>query len=570
MAAQQPGRRSSTRAAEAPGAREPLQAPAEGLVEKICGADVELGNFITGAPARRSLPGDAASALLAAIEGIAGRRPPFPSWSFLPSCAPVGRGTAACWGVARVADRQDLGRKFLATNGGCAYIDLDHLEICLPEVRSAWDHLACWHAMLRIVRSAQQAANARLDGARIHVLVNNSDGLGASYGSHLDVLVTRRAWDDMFRRRLHHLLFLAAYQASSIVFTGQGKVGSENGAPAVRFQLAQRADFIETLVGPQTTYNRPLVNSRDEPLCGLTGANDRDGRGGLARLHVIAYDSTLSHVSHLLKVGVLQLVLAMIEAERVNPALLLDDPVGAMRRWSHDPTLRHRERLIAGGSVTAVGLQQRFLEEALRFAEEGRADPVVPRAAEILALWADTLSKLEAGDLEALAGRLDWVLKLSVLRSLLVSRPGLSWASPEVKHLDHLFASLDPDEGVFWAYERSGLVERVAGEDDIARFGEEPPADTRAWTRTMLLRAAGPARVTEVNWDVVRLRAAGTGRGATWRIDLDDPRAGTRQADGAVFEGGRSLEEIAGDLATCAEGQATADHDRRGVPHASA
>jgi len=539
-----------------------LETPAGPRVAKICGADVELGNFILGARTRRSSPGDAASALLGAIEGIAGcpLLTPFASWGgrILAPYFPIVYGATAYRDVPPVTDRQDFGRKFLATNGGCAYIDLDHLEICLPEVTSAWDHLACWHAMLRMVRSAQQAANARLDGASIQVLVNNSDGLGASYGSHLDVLVTRRAWDDMFHRRLHHLLFLAAYQASSIVFTGQGKVGSENGAPAVRFQLSQRADFIETLVGPQTTYNRPLVNSRDEPLCGLRGANGGDtGQGSLARLHVISYDSTLSHVAHLLKVGVLQLVLAMIEAERVNPALLLDDPVGAMRRWSHDPTLQHRERLIAGGSVTAVELQQRLLEEARRFVEEGGADPVVPRAAEIVDLWADTLARLEEGDLETLAGRLDWVLKLSILRSLLVSRPGLSWMSPEIKHLDHLFASLDPDEGLFWAYERSGLVERVISEGDIRRFTEEPPADTRAWTRTMLLRTAGPTRVTEVNWDVVRLRTTGTGWGATWRINLDDPRAGTRETDGAVFDGRRSLEEIAGDLVGGAGVQAT-------------
>ena len=36
----------------------------------------------------------------------------------------------------------------------------------------------------------------------------------------------------------------------------------------------------------------------------------------------------------------------------------------------------------------------------------------MPRAGEILALWADTLDKLGAGDLDALTGRLDWVLKL--------------------------------------------------------------------------------------------------------------------------------------------------------------
>ena len=105
----------------------------------------------------------------------------------------------------------------------------------LPEVLSAYDHVAAWHAMLRIARGALDAANAKLPaGQRIHVLVNNSDGRGNSYGSHLSFLVTRRAWDNIFERKLHHLLFLAAFQASSIVVTGQGKVGAENGAPAGR------------------------------------------------------------------------------------------------------------------------------------------------------------------------------------------------------------------------------------------------------------------------------------------------------------------------------------------------
>src|SRR5207245_816604 len=105
-------------------------------------------------------------------------------------------------------------------------------------------------------------------GQRIHVLVNNSDGRGNAYGSHLNFLVTRRAWDNIFERKLHHMLYLASFQVSSIVYTGQGKVGSENGMPAVAFQLSQRADFFETLTGMQTTHERPIVNSRDEALCG--------------------------------------------------------------------------------------------------------------------------------------------------------------------------------------------------------------------------------------------------------------------------------------------------------------
>ena len=123
--------------------------------------------------------------------------------------------------------------------------------------------------MLRIARTAMVNANEKLPaGRQIQVLVNNSDGRGNSYGSHLNFLITRRCWDNIFRRKIHYMLYLAAFQASSIVYTGQGKVGSENGAPEVEFQLSQRADFFERLVGSQTTHNRPIVNSRDEALCG--------------------------------------------------------------------------------------------------------------------------------------------------------------------------------------------------------------------------------------------------------------------------------------------------------------
>ena len=98
---------------------------------------------------------------------------------------------------------QDRLRRFLPSNGGCAYIDLNHLELCLPEVASARDHVAAWHAMLRIARQAQVQADRKLPaGRKVQVLVNNSDGMGNSYGSHLNFLVTRQARRNLFRRKL--------------------------------------------------------------------------------------------------------------------------------------------------------------------------------------------------------------------------------------------------------------------------------------------------------------------------------------------------------------------------------
>jgi len=497
---------------------EPGAGQATPRVVKVCGADVELANFFVGGRLDEDLtPGRAAVTLLSHIDGVPSR---------LATAAPAGCNCLAC--VERRAsgqaslplpgsDPQDRGRRFLAENGGCAYIDLDHLEICLPEVRSAFDHVASWHAMLRIARRALEAANAvEPAGRRIQVLVNNRDGFGNSYGSHLDFLVTRRAWDNIFGRRMQYLLYLAAYQVSSIVFTGQGKVGCENGRPAAAYQLSQRADFIESLTGPQTTFRRPIVNSRDEALCG-------GGRNTLARLHAIFFDSTLCHVASLLKVGVMQIVLAMIEAERIDAACVLEDPLDALAAWSRDPALRTRARLASGVEVTAVELQRRFFEGADAFASAGGLDGIVPRAAEILALWDDTLAKLEARDFTALTPRLDWVLKLSLLDRAQEQRPDLAWDAPAIRHLDHLYSSLDPRDGLYWACEASGAVERVVSEETIARFTVEPPEDTRAWTRATLLRLAGRDGVEHVDWDAMRIRQRGRRGPAVTDVDLWHP-----------------------------------------------
>ena len=56
---------------------------------------------------------------------------------------------------------QDWGRRFLTSNGGCVYIDLNHLELCLPEVLSAADFVAAWHAMLLVARRPWTAPTPR-------------------------------------------------------------------------------------------------------------------------------------------------------------------------------------------------------------------------------------------------------------------------------------------------------------------------------------------------------------------------------------------------------------------------
>jgi Pup amidohydrolase len=500
---------------------------------KLCGADIELGNFIIGPGGDGDTAPLASRTLLREVAGVASERGDR-----------FGSRYASAWGVPYAVPQyawwnpQDVGRKFLASTAGCIYIDLDHFEVCVPETISAYDHVAAWHAMLRIARRALTAANETLpSGGRIQVLVNNSDGHSNSYGSHTNFLISRQAWENIFHRKIQYQLFLAAYQASSILFTGQGKVGAENGAPPVAFQLSQRADFFETLSGVQTTYRRPLVNSRDESLCGA-------GDNGLARLHCIFFDNTLCHVATLLKIGVTQIVLAMIESECVDPRLILDDALIAVRRWSHDPTLQARAPLMSGEETTAVELQQRFLDRAERFAAAGGCDGVVPRAGEILQLWADTLAKLAAGDWGGLCGRLDWVLKAHLLRRALQRRPDLHWGSPALKHLDLLYSSLDLSEGLYWTCERDGVVERVVDDERIAHFVDNPPEDTRAWTRAMLLRL-GEREAVRIDWDSMTFEIAdASGIRRRMVLDLADPLGFTRPEFERRCGAARGVEEV--------------------------
>lgn len=170
----------------------------------------------------------------------------------------------------------------------------------------------------------------------------------------------------------------------------------------------------------------------------------------------------------------------------------------------------------------------------------------MPRAEEIIDLWEDTLAKLRNRRMDELAPRLDWVLKGFVIRDTISRRPGLGWDSPQVKQLDHLYSNLDPAQGLFWAYERAGIVERVATDREIRRFQHEPPEDTRAWARAMLLRRAEPGSVDWVNWDHIRFRQKGRGyRPAGWIVEMPDPLGLTKAESKRHFERQASFEDIA-------------------------
>ena len=164
------------------------------------------------------------------------------------------------------------------------------------------------------------------------VYKNNSDGKGNSYGCHENYLMDRAVpFANVVAGVIPHFV-------TRQVFTGAGKVGCETtalGPDPVEFQISQRAEFFEEMVGLETTLKRPIVNTRDEPH-----ADPKRFR----RLHVIVGDANLlARSRRFLKVGTTAIVLAMIEDE-LMPAkdLTLNDPVRAMHQVSADLDLCDR------------------------------------------------------------------------------------------------------------------------------------------------------------------------------------------------------------------------------------
>jgi proteasome accessory factor A len=403
------------------------------------------------------------------------------------------------------------------TNGARYYVDHAHPEYSTPECSDPLQAVLYDKAGERILARSMDAARRLLPaGQEIVVYKNNSDGKGNSYGCHENYLVDRNVPFAMLVRNL--LPWFVTRQ----VFTGAGKVGSENGADAVDYQISQRADFFEEEVGLETTLKRPIVNTRDEPH-----ADPQRYR----RLHVIVGDANLCEVATFLKVGTTAIVLAMIEDDFFDKDLSIIGPVAAMRVVSHDPTCRATVEMLDGGRITAVELQWEFLRLAHKYADEVGLDVCGGDevGGQVLARWEAVLGALERDPL-ALDGQLDWVTKWSLLRAY-VERDGLEWTDPKLSLLDLQYHDVRPERSLYERLVRAGKVERLVDEDEVVAAMTEPPASTRAYFRGECL-ARWPDAVVAANWDSVILDV---GSDPLRRIPMMEPLRGTKAHVAPLF-----------------------------------
>ncbi|MBI3593822.1 MAG: proteasome accessory factor PafA2 [Nitrospirae bacterium] len=413
----------------------------------------------------------------------------------------------------------------LMFNGGRLYVDGAHPEFSTPECLTPREVVAYEKAGERILELSRETSNrTHRKERRIVLYKNNTDGKGNSYGYHENYLVERKI---PFDRLLTELVpFLVTRQ----IYTGAGKVGSENHSDPVPYQISQRADFFEVLVDLNTMVKRPIMNTRDEP---------HSDPSRYRRLHVIVGDSNMSEICIYLKVGTLLTILSVIEEESEEFGMSLENPVKAIKNISRDLTLKEKIRLKDGREMTAIQIQRVYLERAknlFRGESQGYAKEVIDK-------WGIVLDQLEE-DPSLLSKEIDWLIKKEMIDSY-IEKKKCDWNDPRVSLLDLQYHDISQEKGIYYALERGGFVNRLLTEEEIIRAMEMPPEGTRAYFRGTCLKKF-PKEIYSASWTSVLFDV---GNAEIKKIPLMDPFRGTRPLVEKIMNSSHTAKELLGYLA---------------------
>jgi proteasome accessory factor A len=418
-------------------------------------------------------------------------------------------------------DVDDLGAaNVILTNGARLYVDHAHPEYSAPEVTNARDAVIWDKAGERVMEEAALKAATVPGQPRLQLYKNNTDGKGASYGTHENYLMARST---PFTSVIGGL---TPFFVSRQVICGAGRVGLGSTGDKAGFQLSQRADYIEVEVGLETTLKRGIINTRDEPHA------DADK---YRRLHVIVGDANLAETATYLKVGTTALILDMIESGIRFDQLRLADPVRAVHAISHDPTLKTTVELANGRKFTGLDIQFAYHELVTRFVEREGTDRV---SQDVLRMWGQVLDDL-AADPAKCADRLDWPAKLRLLEGYR-ARDSLNWGSPRLQLVDLQYADVRLDKGLYNRLVSRGSMRRLVSEEEVRDAVTKPPEDTRAYFRGRCLERY-PTAIAAASWDSVIFDL---GRESLVRIPTLEPLRGTKQHVGALLEAANTAEEL--------------------------
>ncbi len=400
-------------------------------------------------------------------------------------------------------------------NGARFYVDHAHPEYSTPECSNAWQAMVYDAAGNLVVDKARSIIDelyaqgvSTLKGhpacPPLKLYKNNVDGKGASYGSHENYLYSRSTNFDTLAAAL------IPFFVARIVVIGAGRMGIGERGEESGFQISQRADYFMQEISLETTLNRGIINTRDEPHAAFDH---------FRRLHVIVGDANMSQTSNLLKVGMTSLVIDAIENGVDFSDLALVDPVSELKNFSRDLSLTRKARLKDDRELTALEILAEY-----RSRVEGRTD--VDK--QVLELWDEATGLLAEEPLSA-AHLLDWVAKWKLI-STYIDR-GIPVNSPKLQLIDLQYTDIDPAKGLYYALLRAGRMRALATPEEIARAAKTPPEETRAWFRG-ILASEFASHVVASSWQNVIVE----GRDGHVRIDMPTVDALNKTAVGALVD----------------------------------
>ena len=400
---------------------------------------------------------------------------------------------------------------YFLDNGARLYIDIgEHPEYATAECDNIYDLVANDRAGEELLRTMVKYANNSFDKenveAIVHLFKNNVDSVGNTFGCHENYLFSRKVDFDISIRSL--INFFATRQ----ILTGAGHVKKDKSGKW-RYVFSPRADYMSEQTSADTTKQRPIINTKDEPHGDIELYR---------RLHVLCSDSNICDVTTMLKMAYTGIVLDYLEAGNNLCQFDLVNPIEALHKISDDFTGTVKIDLVDGRKMTAVEIQTEIisiLEEYLRSKNYCLTDEndIYVKA---LNLAKEGLLAIKSRDFSKIDTKVDWAIKYKLLKHYM-DKHDVDWSSPIISRLNLAYHDLDAKVGLAPALRAKGLMEEFVSKEDVQKAIHTPPQTSRAKVRGDFVKKALSMNFDiTVNWSGVRLNNP-------YRptIDLPDPFA---------------------------------------------
>lgn len=441
-------------------------------------------------------------------------------------------------------------------NGGRLYLDIGaHPEYATAECVRVRDLVAQDQAGRAILAEMAERAAAGLTRQereedqvgtfRFHLLANNTDSAGHTYGCHESYSVPRHMLDGSEdpggANYGSAMAVLTSFLATRPVLVGSGRpleADPCDGSVDIRgareedaaWGLSPRAPHLQALTSADTTGQRALVNTRDEPHADATR---------LRRLHVTCADTTMAEPTTGLRSAVTLLLLDALEAGRDFTDLVLTDPLTTLSALGEGPWGEAPAVTVDGRRLSAVDVQESFLERLTSYLDDVGVPDFLLGVEHLLEdLAPRVISALRRHDASSIDTEIDWAIKRRLMRAQRERHPQLVGHALDVlrSRVDLAYHDLNAETGLASRLAAQGATGRLCDPSEVERARHTPPA-TRAALRGAFVAACLEVGADfSVSWESLRLDSPPTAP-----VDLPDPLE-------AVHEDAQRLTERVGYL----------------------